>query len=262
MKHLSAPVVGIVGLGSMGAAIAHGLSAHSTPLVGHGRSRSHAAVTMLPDVASVFREATVVIVAVKPHLFEELGAEIPWGESSVSIVISVAAGHSVQGVRQLLRVPDGVAVVRTMPNLAAQVGRSCTGIFSPDAAAQSFAAGLLGHIGSTVILAREEQFHGFTALAGSGPAFAFMFAEALTDAAVREGLTRAQARSAAAQMLAGAAALLEDTNVCPAALKDQVCSPAGTTIEGVAALEANGMRHATMSAVSAAAARSRAMGGQ
>lgn len=254
------PLVGIVGLGAMGAAIADGLAAAGIPMVGYGRSRSHAAVTMLPDAASVFQSASVAIIAVKPILFAELRDEIVWGGASVRSVISVAAGHSLQGVRQLLAVPDSVAVVRSMPNLAASIGRSCTGIYSDDAAAQRQAQQLLGHIGATLLLAREDQFHGFTAIAGSGPAYTFMFAEALADAGVREGLTRHQARLAAAQMLVGAAALLQDPSVCPAALKDQVCSPAGTTIEGVSALEAHGLRHATIAAVAAAAARSRVMG--
>ena len=99
-----------------------------------------------------------------------------------------------------------------------------------------------------------------TAVSGSGPAFVFMFIEALADAAVRCGMPRAQAYTYAAQTVYGSAGMVLESGKHPAVLKDMVCSPAGTTIEGVAALEKNNFRNAVIEAVTAACDRSIALG--
>ena len=100
---------------------------------------------------------------------------------------------------------------------------------------------MFNSIGSTVVLT-EDMLNVYTSLAGSSPAWVFMFIEALADAAVKEGLSRSLAYQIAARTLAGSARLLEETGEHPAVLKDKVCSPAGTTIEAVSALESKGFR--------------------
>jgi pyrroline-5-carboxylate reductase len=106
----------------------------------------------------------------------------------------------------------------------------------------------------------EKLMDCVTAVSGSGPAFVFMFIEALADAAVRFGMPRSQAYVYAAQTVKGSAAMVLEDERCPGALKDAVCSPAGTTIEGVAALEKDGFRNAVFDAVKAAHDKSASMG--
>src|SRR5690606_32650912 len=120
---------------------------------------------------------------------------------------------------------------------------------------------LFAAVGVVVRVDREELMHAVTGLAGSGPAFVAVVAEALEDAGVAAGLPRSAARQLARQTLAGTAAQLAGEDLAPAALKDRVTSPAGTTIAGLAAAEDAGLRAAVMAAVAAAARRSRELGG-
>jgi pyrroline-5-carboxylate reductase len=145
------------------------------------------------------------------------------------------------------------------------VQASCTAILGSESTDPKFvdAAELLfGCVGTVVRLAEESAMHGFTGAVGSGIAYGFVFAEALADACVAEGLSRPVSRRAAASVLRGAAELLlDDESVNPAERKDAVCSPGGTTIEGVAKLEELGFRSAVIQAVRTAARRSRSLQG-
>jgi len=154
--------------------------------------------------------------------------------------------------------------VRAMPNTPAQVGMGSTGIYFPpaiDAAARQEVLALFSSFGTVVEMPREELLDAVTALSGSGPAYAFLFLEALADGAVRAGMGRAEASLLAASTLEGAARMVRETGKHPAELKDMVMSPGGTTAAGVAALERGAFRATVMDAVLSAWQRCRELSG-
>lgn len=203
-----------------------------------------------------------VVVAVKPWQVGAVVATLP--RQTVRACISVAAGVSLEAMQSVWRESgEGTPplFLRVMPNLPVAFGEGLLGwMASGSDALDQVVAAWLDPLGQAVRLQQEKEFHAFTALAGSAPAFVAVFAEALADAGVREGLPRARARALAAGMLRGTAGLLQRAvERSPAELKDAVSSPGGTTIAGVLALEEHGFRSALAHAVAATTARSRAM---
>ena len=205
-------------------------------------------------------KAGLIILAVKPQNMRLLLDELKPVMSKSRLIISIAAGVKTKTLADGL---GGKArIVRTMPNIGAKVLASATAICAgPGATADDLAAAeeIFRAIGSTVVV-NEDLMDAVTGLSGSGPAYFFQFIEALADAGVRSGLTRQVAVKLAAQTCLGAAQLVLETGESPAVLKDQVTSPAGTTIEGLRVLEAAGVRGAIINAVSAAVERSKELG--
>lgn len=205
----------------------------------------------------VARRSKVLWLAVKPDVVPEVMREIgPTVSQQGALVVSIAAGISIGQLEALL--PAGARVVRVMPNLAQLVGEGAAGFACGRHATRADSA-LVRKLLGTVGLAEEvpeKQMDAVTGLSGSGPAFGFLMVEALADGGVRAGLPRPVALALAAQTLKGAAQMVLATGKHPAELKDMVCSPGGTTIAGVAALEKAGFRAAAMGAVEAASARS------
>lgn len=192
----------------------------------------------------------ILLVATKPHYVQS--ALIAAQPRPGDVVLSVASGVTIEALRAYA--PDASAIIRSMPNTPSLVGAGITGIMAEPAEALPLATALFGGVGEVVPLASESQFDALTAVSGSGPAFMFLILEALADGGVLAGLDRATARKLARATMAGAAALVaHDPSVHTAELKDRVASPAGNTIAGLEALEANGLRHALISAVRAAA---------
>lgn len=196
------------------------------------------------------------LVAVKPrHVAGALTArEFDDGD----VLVSVAAGVSVASLREWAG--EGPALVRTMPNTPCLVGQGVTGLYSESGAALELSRRLFAAVGSVVELSEEGDFDALTAISGSGPAYVFTILEALADGGVLMGLDRVSARALAVETLAGAAALARSGEAHTAELKDRVASPAGTTIAALRELERGGLRHTIISAVEAAAKRSREMG--
>ena len=200
-----------------------------------------------------------IFLAVKPQflgdVFAEIGTKIP--ESAV--VISMAAGVKIE---KLQAWAPKARFIRMMPNVCAQIGQAMTAVSynSNITKAEADTAIKILSTAGKVEVVPEKLMDCVTAVSGSGPAFVFMFIEALADAAVRCGMPRAQAYTYAAQTVYGSAGMVMESDKNPAALKDMVCSPAGTTIEGVAALEKNGFRNAVIEAVTAACKRSIELG--
>ena len=200
----------------------------------------------------------VWLLAVKPAGIAGLLDDVRDQASGEVLVISVAAGVPLSTL--VAHAPEGALVVRVMPNLAASKGASATGWVASRAVSEeerSRINTMLSSVGVAIELADEEQLHAFTAAVGSGIAYLFLAAEAIADGAVAEGLPRPIARQVAAAAITGAGALLEGGAQSPAELKDRVCSPGGTTIEGIVALERSGVRAAFVNAVREAARRSR-----
>jgi len=193
----------------------------------------------------LFTWANVVVLAVKPQVlpvvFGECGAALGKGH----LVVSLCAGVSLRTIEA--GVGAGTRVVRAMPNAAALARASATALSAGSLATESdldVARALFDAVGKTVLL-DEHHLDAVTGLSGSGPAYVLLFIEALADGGVKAGLPRDVALLLAAQTVLGAAQLLVDSKQHPAALKDMVTSPGGTTIAGLSVLELAGVRGAT-----------------
>lgn len=209
----------------------------------------------------VFEQADVIFLGVKPAQFADLLQEyhaILEKRSSV-LLISMAAGLTLQQLEAL--VPTQHRLIRIMPNTPVAVGDGVISYVLSDKATEQDedllcelldSAGLLVHL-------KEQQLDAATAVAGCGPAFVYLL-EALADAGVQTGLPRDLALQLANQTLLGAAALAKESGQHPAVLKDQVCSPAGSTIAGVASLEEDAFRGNIIKAVAASYKRTQELG--
>lgn len=204
------------------------------------------------------KDAKYIFLAVKPVFIKEVIVGIKKSLREDSVIISMAAGIS---LNKLMEIYDA-HYIRIMPNMPAQIGEAMTALCSLPELPEEDLANVTELLKSCGIVEKvdEKLMDCVTAISGSGPAYAFMFVEALADAAVKFGMPRKQAYIYAAQTLKGSAAMVLQDERCPAALKDAVCSPAGTTIEAVAALEANGFRSAIIEGATAAWKKSSSMG--
>lgn len=257
--------IGLIGAGAMGRAMLAGLLASRPDLA------ASSVVSDAVDAASVAgaaetgaRTGTVeqaagcdlVLIAVKPKdMAGALGALVgSLGDDSV--VLSVAAGWPIERLRTLV---PGAPLVRTMPNLAVRYGCGVMGVAQEglDAAREASTLGLLSGLGAAVSVP-EASFPVITALAGSGPGFVALVAEAMEEGAVGMGLDRAGARRLTQAVIAGTAALLADGGD-PAALRHRVSSPGGTTMAGLAVLERGAVRAHIADAVRAAGERAAAL---
>ena len=204
------------------------------------------------------KDAKYIFIAVKPAFLSDLFAEIKNDIPSDAVVISMAAGVKIEKLESFAK----ARYVRIMPNVPAQIAKGMTALSCNDninSEELSDITEILETAGK-VEQVPEKLMDCVTGVSGSGPAFVFMFIEAMADAAVRCGMPRKQAYTYAAQTVMGSAALVLETEKHPGELKDSVTSPAGTTIEGVAALESNGMRNAVIEAVTASYNKSVSLG--
>ncbi|HEY9308228.1 MAG TPA: pyrroline-5-carboxylate reductase [Microbacterium sp.] len=247
------PPIAILGAGSMGGAIARGLS--RSGLAGGGvtttnRSRAKAAeLDGLDGVTSVALEtsptgntdaaaaADVVLVGVKPAMVPDLLREIAPSLRPGVIVVSLAAGVTIATFEQILG--DRVAVLRSMPNTPALVGRGVTGLAAGSQAGEDAVATVrrLFETVGTVVEVPETQIDALSTISGSGPAYFFLLVEEFTKAAVGKGFSQAESRVMAEQTFIGAAALLEASEDDPAELRRRVTSPKGTTERAIAVLQ-------------------------
>ncbi len=253
----------VVGCGRMGSALAEGAvrAGALSPARLFCIDANPAAATLLAErvgarVGAPTRTGgTAWIIAVKPQYVVEAlrGLEIAAGD----VVISVAAGVRRSTIRAAI--VDGVSIVRAMPNTPALIAQGITGVLAESADVELTDA-LFGAVGEVVHLTDEAQFDAVTALSGSGPAYVFLAIEALADGGVAMGLPHEMAMRLAKQTVLGAAALATAQSVPVAELRDQVSSPGGTTVAGLAALDRGGFRAAIIDAVRAATERSRELG--
>lgn len=211
------------------------------------------------SVADVIAASNVVVLGLKPALICAVAGEHA-ALARGRLWVSVAAGITSAQIESALG--GDVRVVRAMPNTPALIGEGATGLCGGRHATEedlALAHALLDAAGMTVRVT-ENMMDAVTAVSGSGPAFVMLVIEAMTDGGVRAGLPRPLAQALATQTVRGAAAMLQQTGKHPGELKDMVTSPGGTTIAGVEALEARGLRGALIAGVVAAADRSRELG--
>ena len=254
--------VGFIGTGNMGSALARAaaksgkaerlLLANRTAAKAERLAEELGAEAM--DNRSVAAQADFLFLAVKPHLLEGMFAgirDVLAARTDRFVVVSMVAGWDLAALDKLL---GGAPVIRIMPNIPVSVGGGVTLLTASEAVTaeeKHFLKELLAHSGLVSEL-DESLLDAATGVTGCGPAFAAMFVEALADGAVACGLPRRQAIDYAAQMLLGTAKLLLESGEHPGSLKDRVCSPAGSTIQGVRHLEESAFRAAVMNAVIAA----------
>ncbi|GAA5026006.1 pyrroline-5-carboxylate reductase [Microbacterium fluvii] len=247
------PSIAIIGAGAMGGAILQGLVSSSLASNGvtvtNRSAQKAAALADLDGVESIALEqrpdgntaaaasADIVLVGVKPAMVPDLLREISPALRPGATVVSIAAGVTIATFEQILG--DGVAVVRSMPNTPAVVGKAVTGIARGSAVsdARFEAVRALFATCGAVIDVPEAQIDALSTISGSGPAYFFLFVEELTKAAVAKGFAEADARLMAEQTFVGSAALLEASDVDPAELRRRVTSPKGTTERAVAVLQ-------------------------
>jgi len=262
----------VIGCGKMGTALVAGAIR-----AGSVSARNVTGCDPFPAAASAFAEATgatvgggtqsavaaadVVLLCVKPHDAANVIASLATPDAGGKLLISVVAGVSLAALQSAA--PESWRVIRAMPNTPALVGKGATAFCRGTSATDDDAAEamkLFSSVGIAIEVA-ERLMDAVTGLSGSGPAFGFLCIEALADGGVAAGLPRDHAMKLAAQTMLGAAAMVAETGMHPAALKDAVASPGGTTIAGIEALEKGGLRAALISAVTAAARRARELGG-
>ncbi|MDO5096677.1 MAG: pyrroline-5-carboxylate reductase [Peptostreptococcaceae bacterium] len=221
------------------------------------KNQNHTIQTTL-DNKEVVQKSDIIFVAVKPHLYDNVLQSV-MEEGKGKIFVSIAPGKSIAHLENLMGAQ--AKILRAMPNTPALVGEGVTAICrnaNIDDEEYSILKQLLSSFG-TVEEIEERLFDAVISVAGSSPAYVFMFIEAMADAAVLQGMPRAQAYRLASQAVLGSAKMVLASGKHPAELKDAVCSPGGTTIEGVAMLEETGMRSSVIQAMNAVYEKSRKM---
>lgn len=249
---------GFIGMGNMGYAILKGLLAEHGPdeITFSERDREKAedisARTGVEPSAgnrACAACAKYVVLAVKPQQLKAVIGDIRDVVAEGQIVISIAPGYAIADIKEMFG--KNCRIVRAMPNTPALVGEGMTGVcydsarYSPEE--QETVRGFFASFGKMEIV-EEKLMDAVVCVSGSSPAYVYMFIEALADSAVKYGLPRAVAYEMAAQTVLGSAKMVLETGEHPGRLKDQVCSPGGTTIAGVAALEEFGLRNAVIKA--------------
>ncbi|SHK05161.1 pyrroline-5-carboxylate reductase [Rubritalea squalenifaciens DSM 18772] len=219
-------------------------------------------VNAVESNVEVVQNSNAVYLCTKPHIIPLVLVELNEEPECLNdvLLISAAAGLTLETLESPL--PHGTRMVRCMPNTPSLIGKGAAaytlGTHANDADAETTCK-LLGAAGS-VIEVPEKLMDAVTGVSGSGPAYVYTFIEALADGGVFEGLPRQQALELATQTVLGAASMVAETGLHPAILRDMVCSPGGTTITAVKALEDNGFRSAAINAVSASANKARELG--
>ena len=267
-------ILAILGAGKMGEALARGIldagvvAPDDLRLADIATARVVALASELGVVAAAdnrraVADASLVILAVKPQIVETVCAEIAAVIPAHGTVLSIAAGVTLRQLKQMLPRED-IMLARAMPNTPCLVAAGAIGLSvdpqAPQEVRQSLRA-LLSPLGLVEELP-ESLLNAVTGLSGSGPAYIAVLIEALADGGVRMGLPREQAQRLAAQTVLGTGKLILETQQHPAQVKDAVSSPGGTTIAGLAALEAHNFRYALIDAVQAATLRARELAGE
>ena len=262
--------VGFIGCGNMGSSMLGGLIKSgflkseeiivSTKTEASSKKlRDEFKVATTLDSKTVAKESETIILAVKPNMYKSVVEEIKSELTEDKLIITIAAGISIENMEEWLG--DDLKIIRTMPNTPALVGQAMSAVCPNKNVSEEelkYCINIFESFGECEVL-EEKYFDGFIAVAGSSPAYVFMFIEAMADGAVKLGIPRAKAYKMAAQSVLGSAKMVLETGKHPGELKDMVCSPAGTTIDAVVELEKLGFRNSVIQAMDKCAEKSKNM---
>ena len=254
--------LGFIGTGNMASAIMGGIIKNNVipaeeiigaDLFAPGRERvqKEYGINVTADNKEVAQKAETIILSVKPQFYESVIADIKDVVTDKQIIITIAPGKTLAWLAE--QFGKEVKIVRTMPNTPAMVGEGMTAVCPNEHLTEdeiAYVKSLLESFSRAEIVP-ERLMDVVTAVSGSSPAYVFMLIEAMADAAVEQGMPRAQAYKFAAQAVMGSAKMVLETGKHPGELKDMVCSPAGTTIKAVRVLEKEGFRSAVIEAMDA-----------
>lgn len=271
---LSDQSIGIVGLGKIGGALASGMV--NTGIVPAGqiigstrheknatRARERYGVDATTDNSVAVQDKDIVILALKPQTTAEALADVREHVTTDQLIITLSAAVSTQFVEDQLGGSEReFPVVRAMPNTPCLIGHGMTLLCSGRYAQSDhldLAKEVFSSMGRVAVTDDESHMDAATGLSGSGPAYGYTIIEALAEGGVKAGLPRDLATTLAAQAMLGGAAMALETGEHPAKLKDNVTTPAGTTIDGLLALEEGGLRLSLIRAVNRAADRAKSM---
>ncbi len=255
-------MIGFIGMGNMGTAIMKGLLSHGFlpeelvfTDVDEGRRAAMEKETGVASVASngeCAKRADYLVLAIKPQYYETVLTEILPHLKAEEVIISIAPGKTIDYLREMLG--EDKRYVRAMPNTPALLGEGMTGVCFEDSAFTPEEKEVITRFFTSfgrMKRVEERLMDAVACASGSSPAYVYMFIEALADGAVKCGLPRKDAYEMAAQTVLGSAKMVLETGMHPGELKDMVCSPGGTTIAAVEALEQWGFRNAIMKATDA-----------
>jgi len=259
--------IGVIGCGNMGEAIVRGIvksqKIKSTQIIVSDIDPDKIeTIVEKYNVAGttsnrrVVENSDIIFLSVKPKDLEKTVLPVKDAFKAKKIVISVLAGIKISKIKNLIPEPT---IVRIMPNTPALIGEGAVGISFGEDIHPSKKEELMDILKSlgTVVEVDETLMDAVTGLSGSGPAYVFMFIEALIQGGIKEGLSYNQAKELAVQTVLGSAKLMKDTGEHPSILRDKVSSPGGTTIHAIHKLEEKGLKDAVITAVSEAAKKSR-----
>lgn len=264
--------VAVIGGGNMGGALLKGLIAKAgisparitvcdnDPLK-RERLRAELGIAATEECGDAVRGADVIVISVKPGIVPAVCALIApelAGRAAPPLVVSVAAGVTMAELRRHLG--EECRLVRVMPSIPCMIGEGVAGLVAENPDDALLVKELLAGLGASYELPSEPLIDVFTALGASAPAFLFLVLEALTEGAVRMGLARESAAAIAAEMMHGSAALVMQSGIHPAKLREMVASPGGTTVAGLQVLESAAVRGTFMEAIEAAVTRARELG--
>ena len=258
--------VGFIGCGNMGGALARAVSRVAYAkvcLYDKDAERAEALareIDGVPTELSDIAKCDYIFLGVKPNIIAAVAGEIAPHLAARSVIVTMAAGVSIEKLEAALGVAS--PIIRIMPNTPASYGKgmilyTANGDVSPEML-EKF-RDVMKYAGRLDLIP-EGLIDAGSAVSGCGPAFVYMFIEALADGGVAAGLPRDKAMTYAAETVIGAATVVLESGKHPGALKDAVCSPGGSTIEGVLALEAGGMRGTVSDAVIAAYEKTKKLG--
>lgn len=263
-------VIGFIGCGNMGGAmiggiIKAGLSSPDDIMVGDLNEKSLEAcaekygIKTTTDNNEVAKASDILILSIKPNLYPVVIEQIKDKVKENLIVVTIAAGKAISGTEEAFG--RKLKVVRVMPNTPALVGEGMAALCPNEVVTKEEIGGIVSIFESfgKAEIVPEKLMDAVTSVSGSSPAYVYMFIEAMADAAVLDGMPRAQAYKFAAQSVLGSAKMVLETGMHPGALKDMVCSPGGTTIEAVEVLEEKGLRAAVMAAMKSCTKKSKEM---
>lgn len=252
--------IGFIGTGNMGLAIINGCLAADESQVENiyaadrnfeqlKNKVSDLGIHLCQTNAELVSQSDVIILAVKPNVYNQVLTEIKQLVTENHIVVSIAAGITISQIENVFQ--NSVKVVRTMPNTPAMVNEGITAISRNQQVTDDefeFVLQIFRSIGKVEAI-DEKLMDVIPGVSGSAPAYVYMFIEALADGAVLHGMPREQAYRFTAQAVLGSAKMVLESGLHPGDLKDMVCTPGGATIEAVKSLESNRFRFAIMEAV-------------